>query len=768
MRFKLSTGRDIGIGRAKPFDSDVKAAGRKTANGIGGLCAIGLCFGSGTALAQGVTELPGIVVQGATIEAPRAVPPKAPPTPQPTPQQSVQSASPQPAPQQQQQAAPVQTVSASGGAGGNGGNGDASAEPVADAAASFEGEGNDSGAAGLPIVRTGTSVSVVTGAQLQAQQIRYASDALRSLPGVSVSRNSTPGSVTQVRIRGAEGNHTLVVIDGIRANDSTNGEYDFSNLSADDIERIEVLRGPQSGLYGSNALGGVINIITKSGKGPLTLTMRGEAGSFATKDGSIRVSGGNDWVWGSASYQRRETEGFNIAPEGDEADESRFTTFAFKGGVQLAPGIVLDLVARDSRNISQFDDFGGTAGSFGDVTGLNTAVDADNTLDHHVRLGGATLRWDMLDGQLTHKFSATINQTEFEDQSATFLSSNKSDTRKFAYAATFRFDTPALFGAKHFVTGLAERETELFTPNSSSAFSAGDGIERERNRKSFAAEYRGEFADQFFVSGTIRRDNNDTFDDYTTWRATASWKVPGLGLRPHGSAGTAVKNPTMFEQFGSLQTFFASNPELQPEESFGWDAGAEVTFAGGAAVIDVTYFKQRLKNKIDAFANVLFFPRFAFQPDNLDGKSRRSGVEVSGRFRLTPQLTLGASYSYLKARDADGVEEIRRAPHSGRTDLTYKWDGGRGTFNLAAIYNGKMTDSAFQGVFPFGRTVVTLDDYWLVSAAASYKVTKEVELFGRVENLLDQDYQEVFGFETAPLAAYAGVKLKFTAPEVLE
>ena len=567
-----------------------------------------------------------------------------------------------------------------------------------------------------------------------------------------------------MRIRGAEANHTLVLIDGVRANDNSNGEFDFSNLSADDIERIEVIRGPQSGLYGSNAVGGVVNIITKDGRGPLTLSLRGEVGSFASKDGAIHLSGGNDWVWARASYNRQWTDGFNIAPKGGEKDGSKHTTLSFKGGIRFAPGIVLDLVARDSRKRAQFDDFTGTGGSFGAITGLSTAVDADNRLDHHIRLGGASLRWDMLDGKLTHKFFANINQTELKDVSSGFTSQNDSETRKFGYSATYRFTTPSLMmNARHFLTGLVEREQESFTPRSKGTFSTADGLEKKRKRLSFAGEYRGEFARQFFVTGTLRRDNADSFKDVTTWHASASWKIPGIGLRPHASAGTGVKNPTMFEQFGSIQSFFAPNPNLLPETSFGWDAGAALTFANGKAVIDVTYFDQDLKNKIDAFANVVFTPGFAFQPDNIAGTSKRRGIEVTGRFKLTPQLTLGASYTYLDAKDAKGVREIRRAPHSARADLTYLFDGDRGTLNLSALYNGDMTDKAFEGAFPFGQHIVTLDSYWLVSAAASYKLTPEWEVFGRVENLLDQNYSEVFGYETAGVAAYAGMKFRFQA-----
>src|SRR5690606_13883637 len=168
--------------------------------------------------------------------------------------------------------------------------------------------------AGIPRAQLGTAVTVITGEDLQRQQIRHAADALRSMPGVSVNRTGSPAGLSEVRIRGAEHNQTLVLIDGIEANIGSSGGFDFSNLSTEDIERIEVIRGPHSALYGSNAIGGVINIITKKGGGPLSITARAEGGSFGTKSGAARVSGGNGRVWGAATVQHESSEGFNIAP----------------------------------------------------------------------------------------------------------------------------------------------------------------------------------------------------------------------------------------------------------------------------------------------------------------------------------------------------------------------------------------------------------------------------------------------------------------------
>jgi vitamin B12 transporter len=623
------------------------------------------------------------------------------------------------------------------------------------AAAPAEAKGGSGDAAGIPLEKVGSAVTVVTGEELRARQVRNAADALRSLPGVAVSRSGGPGSFTQVRIRGAEAPHTLVLIDGIEANTTADGEFDFSNLSAEELERIEIIRGPLSSLYGSNALGGVVNIVTRSGRGPLALTLRSEVGSMGTRDFAARLAGGTDKAHISISQQWRSTDGFNIAPEGDERDGARLSSFALKGGVSPVKGITLDFTTRyidKKADRDGFADFMAPGGS------LATAFDDLSVLDHRIFLAGGSLRWDMLDGKLTHEVRATHNETITADRDASFggVFRNVSNADKVAYLATYRFATPGI-GASHSVTGLVGTETERFT--SKSDFGAGEG---ERSQVAYAGEWRGEFADRLFVTAGIRHDDNNDFQDFTTWRLSASLKTNGI-VRPHASIGTAVKLPTMFEQFGTT-SMFKPNPDLKPEESFGWDAGLEFTLLKGRAFLDVTYFNADLTNKINGTVPVLGEPG-KITSENMPGQSTRQGIEVAGRLQLTKDLSLGAAYTYTEAFDANDVREIRRPPHAARADLGYSFAGGRGTATLGVIYNGRMNDTAF--LMPsFTPQPVLLDPYWVVNAAVSYKLQPGVELFGRVENLFDERYQEVFGFEAAaPVAAFAGVKLTFGGPE---
>jgi vitamin B12 transporter len=650
------------------------------------------------------TQLPGIYVQGATLEAPRP-------------------------------------------SSGKGAPGTAAATDDAK-----QGIGSDT--EGVPLEQIGSAVTVVTGAQLQAQQVRHAADALRSLPGVAVSRTGSPASTTQVRIRGAEGNHTLVLIDGIDAGDTAIGEFDFASLLAEDIERIEIIRGPQSGLYGSKAIGGVINIVTKTGKGPFTASVRAEGGSLGTHDVSGRVSGGNDRAWFYASAQQRGAQFFNWSETGSEEDPWRNTTLTLKGGATLAKGLTLDFVVRNSRNFTNTDD--------APFFGLQVPFDSFATSDTNVFLGGVKLKWDSLDGAWSQVLSFNRNLTEVKTQSDLFGPSDNENARdKLAYLVTYRFDTPAFLAAKHAISGQVDTVDERFTPSS-------DGLERERGQVGVVGEYRGEFFKRLYVTGNVRHDDNDTFRDFTTWRTALSLNLPELKIRPHASVGTGVALPGMFEQFGFFlgSPLFKGNPNLKPEESLGWDAGVEFTLVKDRAFLDITYFHTDLTDEIVSTSS-----DGVTSLANLKGESERSGIELALRAQLTTWLRLGASYTYLDAIEATGLPEVRRPHHAGRADLTHVFADGRGSVNLAAIYNGRMQDNAFfQGPppdFTFTTSRVTLDDYWLVNLAASYKLQKGVELFGRLENALDAQYQEVFGFNTPGITAFAGLRFTFGGPDGL-
>jgi len=673
---------------------------------------------------QAQTQLPGIVVEGATLEREPARPRI--PTPGTAP--AAQGTTPRP-------------KSSSGGAPSGLAEGAATVP-----AASTEATG------GTPIENIGSAVTVVTGEELRSREIRTVAEALRGLPGVHVVRSGSIAGYTEVRLRGGEANGTKVMIDGIEANDPSSGAFDFSMLMTDGVDRIEIIRGGQSVIYGSGATGGAINIITRKGYGPATVTVTAEGGSFDSREASVRVAGGTDRIWGSAIGAWRQTDGFNIAPSGSERDGSTLRTLIANGGFRPLRDFTVDFNVRKSESHGDRDGFGGIVpGSFA------TAVDDPSTFSSEVLLAGVNIRWDMLDGRLTHVVKAAHNRTITTDNDLSFpafpfFSKYDSTVDNIAYVPTYRFDIPALWRSKHSITGLIEQQEETFAPLGD--FS--DGSRRDRGRVGTAAEWKGDFADRLFLTAGIRHDDNDAFKDFTVWRTTASLKLSEIGLRPHASVGTSYRTPTLFEQYGSLPVFYRPNPDLAPEEAFGWDAGVETTLLNGRAILDVTYFNDVLTSKIGTNPQGPPAPSLV----NFAGDSTREGIETTLRLQILHGLTAGVSYTYLEAFDSDGRDEIRRPRHAARFDIDYSFHQGRGKLHFGASYNGSRQDQVF--VLPlFSVDRVWLDDYWVFQAAASYKVAPNVELFARAENLFDAKYQELYGYETAGFAAFAGVRLKF-------
>ncbi|MCB1505902.1 MAG: TonB-dependent receptor [Hyphomicrobiaceae bacterium] len=732
-------------------------AGALGAGSVRGLAVTGLgCTAlalllADTAAAQtvGAVELPPVVVQGATLAKPKIAPKKRPNVADNSGESS--------------DAASVKKKRAKSKSGGDSGA-VASKTPVTPPppvpAADLDLNADASGGAaqtdgervGVRADTVGTALTVVGSDQIEAAQERTGTDVLRSLPGVSISQQGGAGSVAVARIRGAESNHTLVLIDGVEVNSSIDGFYDFSNLATDDIERVEVLRGPQSGLYGSGALGGVINIVTKSGKGPLTLTAEGEAGSFNTKGGRVGISGGTDSIWGSFTASSRTTDGIDISPIGHERDGSKLQTLSLKGGVRPFENLTISGSFRASQLDSDYDNFS----SF--LPGYQMAIDAPNTSSNDMWSGRIQAELSLMDDAWTQQIFAARSKRDFFDVSFPewfpVATPNHliDQTSTYGYKTTLRVGPKSGGPVRHFVTGLVEQREENFDQPTSGDFHA------ERGRTSFAGEVRGEYFETLFLGASVRRDLNDTFEDTTDWRVDGSLKVPQSPFRLHASYGTGTKLPSFAELYGTFLRY-TPNPDLAPERSKGWDTGVETTFLGGRGILDVTYFKADLENEItEDYSQGVNNIRSV----NLDGRSQRQGVEVSGRLKVTAGVTLGASYTWLDARDDNDEREVRRPEHQARFDVDWRSGDGRARLNLATIYNGRMADIAFLDAFPYSERLY-LDDYWLVRLAGSYEVAPGLEMFGRVENLLNENYQEVFGYETAGVAAYAGLRLRLEA-----
>ena len=590
----------------------------------------------------------------------------------------------------------------------------------------------------------GSAVTVITAEELEQRQVRIVSDVLRDVPGVAVSRTGPTGAFTQVRIRGAEGNQTLVIIDGIEVNNPAGGsEFDFANLLNSDLARIEVLRGPQSALYGSDAIGGVVNVVSERPEDGFSFLGRGEGGSFNTGSGLMNAGYGGENFYGSATIDHFTTGGVSVAEERNgntEEDGYENTTMRLKGGVTLFDDM-LELEAVGYRVDSTRD---------GDASALIVgAVDSDDTSDTLQHFGLASAKLKLFDGAWEHIARASFVHvdTDFFDgnDNQTFSSNGEKD--KFDYQTNLFFSTPQFADAEHTLTFLAERERE----DQRSGGATFNNVEIVNY--GYAGEYRLGLWDRLFLSGGLRYDDNDDlFDNETTYRATAAYLHRETGTRLHGSVGRGVKNPTLFELFGFTANF-TGNPNLEPEKSFGWDLGVEQSFWDDRVLIDVTYFNNEIEDLITGSGNTAI---------NLEGENEIQGIEVSAAAEPIQGLRFDIAYTFTDAEDDNGDDLTRRPKHVASFNANYAFDlyNRPANLNFGVRFSGKQDDTVLLGFGPGQTRTETLDSFTLVNIGASYEIADGISIFARGENLLDDNYQEVFGFGTPGIAGYAGVRIK--------
>lgn len=592
--------------------------------------------------------------------------------------------------------------------------------------------------------RVGNAITVITEQQIRDRQITSVADVLRMVPGVAVSRlGAGAGPQAQVRIRGAEGNQTLVLIDGIEVNDpSAFSEFDFGPVLTSGIERVEILRGPQSALYGSDAMGGVINIITRRGKGKPAGYASLEGGSFQTGRLDAGVSGGTDKVNYSFYTTGYHSDGISIASRKrgfDEADGFDQRLAGGRLGFTPIEPLQLDFVGRWSQSRLELD-------SFSDTASPNIVVDSRDDTQIWQRFGRAQATLDTFGGAWQHIAGAGIAETRRDDR-LNKIDTSRSDglKRKFDYQSNLLYSSDTLAPAEHSTVIGLEREAERAINKNAFA-----DVDRTLTTSSIFAQQGITLWDALTLSAAGRHDWNELFADDTTWRVSGAYLFRSSGTKLKASYGTANKAPTLFELFGFTSTF-QGNPNLTPERSRGFDVGIEQTLLGGRAALEVTYFANRIDDLIQGFGNTA---------RNLPGESRADGIELAGRYAPVEGLDLVASYTYTDTRDAAGNELARRPKHVASFTGTYRFLDKRASATLGVDYNGGRRDLVF---FPFPQPTqrFILEDYTLVRIAGSYRLTDSVTLFGRIENALNQHYEDVFSFAAPGRAAFAGVRATF-------
>lgn len=596
----------------------------------------------------------------------------------------------------------------------------------------------------IRVDQSGSSITVLDVQALDRRQVRNVSDILRDIPGIAVSRIA---GQTQVRLRGTEANQTLVLVDGIEVSDPFAGEFDFGTLVADDQARIEVLRGQQSAIYGSDAIGGVIQYITPTGHEAPGVAARVEGGSFGTVNGAARIAGVAGKLDYALSGTLNTTDGTPNA-RGGRRDLSNDTgAVSLKSSWNPTANAHITAVGRYSRSEQQFNDSDNdpTSPTFGYI------VDTPgNHLVNEAAYGLVRGEIDLLDGRWTNAATAQIADTTRNGYNAAGRSyGDKGRRLKGSYESSLRVDQGAL---RHQFTFALDVERESFRNTDPSGF-AFTG-RRHTDNVGLVGQYDLTLGDRAAFGASVRRDDNTRFADSTTYRVQGSYRFDS-GTRLRAAAGSGVKNPGYYELYGYIDGRFNGNPNLKPEKSEGWEAGLEQSALDGRVTAGATYFYSTLKDEIFTTYPA---PAFVATPANSAARSRQRGVEIFLNARLGTAWRIDAAYTYLHAREA-GLAEVRRPDHVASAAVTWRAPQDRGGVTFVARYNGSTDDLAFTDP-SFIPVRVRLRDYLLLNLNGDLSLTKRLSLFARVENLANAHYEDVFSFTNPGRAAYIGLRAR--------
>lgn len=567
-----------------------------------------------------------------------------------------------------------------------------------------------------PLDQTGRSVSVISAAEIEVRQQRFLYDVLQAAPGVQVTRTGSFGSLATVSIRGLDSDQTLVVQDGVVLNNpaSFGNGFNFANFDTSDIERIEVIRGAQSTLYGSDAIGGVINIVTKDGGDGFGGSGFIEGGSFATLRGAATVRGGSEKLSGRLTVAGVTTDGFSSADEAagnTENDGFENLTVSAKGRWQPVPAFRVETLVRYQTSENEFDSFDGVP------------VDGDEISDSEEWTAGAFATLDMLSGALSHRASVTytrVDQFNTREGEATFDSLG---TRiSYEYQGTAR---PVDWATLTFGGEYDEQEAET---------RVGFGGDQEIDTESLYGLLQVRPHERVTLSAGVRYDSIDVFGSETTFNAAGSARIPGIEVTLRGSYSEGFRAPTAGE--------LGFNPDLFAEFSDGWDIGLERSFLDDQIRVGVTYFDQRIDGLI-AFDLADFTFRNIQEFDS-------EGVEIYADVQVNETLAINLAYTHLDATNVTTTNAAVNQPDD-RFNAEIAWaPTDRLTLSTNVQYNGTEIDG-----------VNRLDDFIVVDLRGEYALTDRFGVTLRVENLTDENYQDNFGYGTAPLSAFGGLRARF-------
>ncbi|MDD8026301.1 MAG: TonB-dependent receptor [Acidobacteriota bacterium] len=602
-----------------------------------------------------------------------------------------------------------------------------------------------------PVKEVASSVTVLTRQDLDRSSRTNVLDVIQDELGIVAVRNGGPGAASSAFLRGANSEHVLVLLDGVALNDPINPSrsYDLTHLTLDNVERIEVLRGPQSTLYGSDALAGVINIISRRGAGKPSGTVETSGGSYDTWRGAANISGGAghlSYAFGLSRYQTGGLSAASTAYAGNnEADGYVNTTLSGNVGWAFSPSTEIGLFVRAVDARSDIDGFGGPYGD-----------DPNSLQDYSSRLAGLRGRALLLGGRWELKASISYLGADrdndnpvddahpYDSETGSYLSRMaKLDIQNNLFLSdaqtlTFGGDWQRESGESSYLSESAWGPYESDFPN------------RRADRIGVFAQDQIRIGGVFFATAGIRLDDHSRTGTSLTWRIAPALVLKATGTRLKATVGTGFKSPSLYQLYAPGTAWGPiGNESLLPERSTGWDAGLEQSWAEGRWLAGLTWFRNDFRDLIDydyslGYVNI--------------GRARTQGWEIFIRFQPSAAADIRLSYTRMDARDLDAGTVLPRRPRDKAAAEAFwrplpKWE-----VRLSAVYVGSRPDRDYTAA---GYPTVTLKNYFLAGAEVSFQAGRRTRLFVRLDNLFDERYETVYGYGTPRFSAYGGVRVGF-------
>lgn len=574
------------------------------------------------------------------------------------------------------------------------------------------------------------AVTVVTAKDIQRKGEQTVVEALSDVPGVSITQNGSNGGTTNVYLRGTSNAHTVILIDGMRVADpiGMDGKVSISNLPTDNIERIEVVRGNQSVLYGSDAIGGVINIITKKGKGKPTVSTSFEGGSYQTYKENLSVRGATERIGFSASVTRLDTQGVSKADvqPNPEMDYYNNTNISAKLDGRLTDKTRVGFSVYQDTAKMDLDTTGGVDAyrvQLSDITIVSANIEQDVTKwwTSIIKVGNTDTKRDLFkDGSGIYTGTTQVFESRYTGSVKTASWQNNffvGDKDTLTVGLDYLHETGANQSGQSFLNDVTARTQSAFVENKWTPLQNVN------------------------ITVGVRNDHHQQFGQETTYKAAGSYLFERLGTKVRASYGTGFHAPSLYQLFEP--TYGDTN--LLPEKSKGYDAGIDQFLFGDKVTLSATYFRNDLDNLIN-------FDMSTWKYANVS-QAQTSGVETSATWRALSWLSLSANYTYLEAKNDSTQKQLVYRPHHSAGGSVNIRPLDKLNWNVSMQYVGERYRDADNNY--------SMPAYMVFNTAMSYDVTKWLQVTGRISNFTNKYYNSIYQYGEPGIGFYGGMKLTF-------